>query len=57
MLRPPHPSRFFELARHLHHGTAEAHAHEEPLRCLVSLGGRQDDAWRATRRQVRQDRV
>src|SRR6516162_11159596 len=21
-------------ARHLHHGTAEAHAHEEPLRCL-----------------------
>jgi hypothetical protein len=28
-----------ELARHLHHGTAEAHAHEEPLRCLVPLGG------------------
>src|SRR6516225_11836476 len=23
-----------ELARHLHHGTAKAHAHEEPLRCL-----------------------
>src|SRR6516162_874813 len=46
-----------ELARHLHHGTAEAHAHEVPLRCMVPLGGRQDDAWRAVRRQVRQDRV
>src|SRR5215471_1645847 len=46
-----------ELARHLHHSTSEVHAHEEPLRCLVSLGGRQDDTWRAARRKVRQDRV
>jgi hypothetical protein len=57
MLRPPHPSRFLELARHLRHGTAEAHAREQPLRRLVSLGGQQDDAWRAARRQVCQDRV
>jgi hypothetical protein len=52
------PSRFLELARHLHHGgAAEAHAREEPLRRLVSLGSRQDDARRAARLQVRQDRI
>src|SRR5262249_16904571 len=46
-----------ELARHLHHGTSEAHAHEEPLRCLVPLGARRDGGGRAGLRQVRQDGV
>jgi hypothetical protein len=40
-------ARAGQLTRHLDHRSSKAHPLEEPLRRLVPLGGREDDASRA----------